>query len=936
MVNRQVCFGPFRFDPNSRVLWDGNERTRIGARAIAILDLLMKDPGSPVAQMDLIQAAWPGLHVDRSNLRVQIYALRKVLRDQGKFIQPGPSHTYCFVGDATFLAPSDASSAYHGSPSIPAPSVSPVGRDRVISSIRALCEIDRLVTILGSGGIGKTTVALQFAHEQQHQYRAGACFVDLGRLSDPNAVNAMVASAAGFSVTEWPSTEYVAQALSNKHMLLVLDCCEHVLESVSALVETLLRTAPSIRILLTTRQPTGIAGEQLFVLEPLPIPPPMTESSAGPGLATYASVQLLIDGVKRRGAQLEITDDTSTYISEICRRAEGVPLTIELTASMVAVLGLHQVAEGLADGTQLLSIDRRSTVPRQRSLSATIEWSYNLLTDEERYAIQCLSCFAGWFSIVSGVAVVEGPKLDAEAARHAILGLAHKSLLASDTIHAPSKLRLLDTTRAFVLKTPDPVGDRSRASERHARYLITQLDLIEWDTFDPHQYAGLIDEIRIALDWAFANSPHLGVALVLSAERLWLELTSLFHGAQDIFRALQHVDLDPRIDKASRARLLVSLASAQAYLPGLDDASLYERAWRAARDANDHFLQLRALYGIIQNLLLTRRPADFHLDAFATASERSSHPSTRHLHQRMSAFNAFEGSELRLARTMFEAFLSDAQSIPKELSLYFGGIGPKASAKVGLALTQYYLGYCDDAQHVLDSAVEEAKLLRHATTSYFVFAQGAIWVKIHSGDFACAHAYLDELEHLAESHLPWRTLVDGFRGLIARYEHNDPETACRLLGTCLDQPYIIKTGSLHPILWVELADARRLRGDLAGAEDALNRSKAQLRGDIDVRLLGKHHPVLAQVLLARGRAEDIERARMLLREARELSILKEFYLYECEATIILAQLETHQGNAGEARHLLQQLASRFEDRQSVPGFDHAQTLLKAIDAGAPS
>ncbi|WPO42533.1 ATP-binding protein [Tardiphaga sp. 42S5] len=934
MMNREILFGPFRFDPTTRVLWDGDTPARLGARALAILGHLLETPGVSVSRDELIRAAWPGLHVDQGNLRVQISTLRKALREQGKAIQSSASQGYCFAGDIVVRTTDGQFSAARPRLHVPSPLTPPVGRAAVVARINELFATRRLVSILGPGGIGKTTVAMQIASGRADDYLDGACFVDLGRSSAAASVNTTIASSAHLAVTEWPSNDQIALALRNKHMLLVLDCCEHVLDPVARLVEHLLAKT-SIDILVTTREPLRTVDEEIWHLEPLAVPPSSAMPINSSDLRDYASVQLLLQSINHRGANLQVGGETSAEIADVSRRLEGIPLAIELAASMIATLGLSQVLRSLDESAPLITIDRRSTTPRQRSLFATIEWSYNLLSDEEQSTLKCLSCFAGPFTVEAGVTVAQGDNRTPDSSRDAILALARKSLLASHTASADGGFRLLDTTRAFIAQTPDPSDDRDKARERHARYILARLELTEWNFADVQSANAIVGnyvgEVRLALDWSFEVAPWLGVQLVLAAERLWLELTSLFHGAPYIARALGYADTDPSLGPVVQSRLLVSLASAQAYIPGGQGADLYERAWNATRDAGDDFLELRALYGLIQSLLLTRRPASSHLDEFAAISRRSDHPATYHLYQRMRAFSEFESSKLMSAQAHFESFLNDFRSIPRSVSLYFGGMDSVISSKVGLALSKYYMGYCDQARLLLETAVQDAERLGHATTSYFVLAQGAIWANINSRDFERAHAYLHKLERLAAHYRPWQALVDAFRGLIATYEHDDAETAARLLTSCLQDPYMIKTGSLRPILWIELANARRQAGDIAGAEAALENAWAQCLGTFDVRVIGKHHPARADLLMARNEPGDIERARLLLQEAIDLSQASDFYLYQCEATVILATLERNAGHIDAARSALTRLVTHHGDRENVPLFARAQSLLAEIE-----
>lgn len=516
--------------------------------------------------------------------------------------------------------------------------------------------------------------------------------------------------------------------------------------------------------------------------------------------------------------------------------------------------------------------------------------------------------------------------------------MANKSFLGVNHQINPPEYRLLETTRVYAAQSGS-AGDRARAHERHARYFLNLLERKDWDAHDSAtegaRLRGYIDEVRVALDWAFSVNPELGMALVLAAERLWLEFTSLAQGAPHLAMALRFADSNPDVGPAVRSRVLVALAAAQVYVPGLEGASLYEHAWRAAQIARDDFLELRALYGIIQGQLLTRRPATPYIDAFAAVCKRSNDPVMSRLLLRWSAFQALELSDMKRADRKFEAFLNAPSAIPRTVSRYFGGIDSITSCKVGLGLAKYYLGYSDQARSLLASTVSEAESQGHVTTLYFVLAQGAIWANLASGDFERVRIYLGKLEAVSTLYRPWRVLVDVFQALLIREEANDFLTAERSLTRSLQDGFILKTGTLHPVLWVELADTRRSLGDLEGAEAAARQAMTQCIGDRDGRLLGRHNPVLAKILVARNRPGDLDAARHLFKSTIDLTRSLDIYFHECEATVGLAELELTAGRPAEARAALTQLLAGLGDRESVPGLARARELLDEANAIEP-
>jgi predicted ATPase/DNA-binding winged helix-turn-helix (wHTH) protein len=932
MSQPEISFGPFRFSPVRRLLWHLETPVPLGSRAAAILEALVETPGRLISRAELQERAWPGRTVNDANLKVQISGLRKALLGHGNLIRAEASLGYRFVGEVNAgnlsnkLTPKRRSRA-------PRASTTTIGRDKVIGNIVEFLQENRLVTILGPGGIGKTTVGLAVANQLDDAYPDGIYFVPLDRITEESQVYATVIGALDLPVELTTSIEQVLLALHGKRLLLMLDSCEHVTESVALLVERALSEARDIHILVTSRETLRIGGELVFRLGPLEIPPSSLQVTAE-NVHAYSSVQLFTRTIRQRAGLFEIDDINAATIADVCRRLDGIPLAIELAASMVDVLGLDEVCRGLDERFSLLRADRRTTIPRHRSLAATIDWSYDLLSETEQAVLRRLAVFAGPFALDAAIEVASTDDIGVADVREAVVALANKSFLSLNHQFAPLAYRLLDTTRAYASQAPGPPDERERAQERHARYFLKLLEQKDWEAYDPAtehaRMRGCIDEVRAALDWASFSNPGLAMAMVLVAERLWLEFTSLAQGALYITNALRFADDNPSVSATVRSRVLVSLASAQVFVQRLEKESLHEHAWRAAQVACDDFSELRALYGIIQNLLLTRRPATRYVNAFAEVCARSGDPAVLKLLLRISAFNDFEVSDVKSALRKFETFLGDPLSIPRSKYLYFGGFDSSISCKVGLALAKHYLGYCDQARSLLDSTVIEAENLGHVTTLYFVLAQGAIWANISFGDFRRADAYLRKLESVTTTYRPWHVVIDAFRALLLRDESNDPHSAERVLSESLQNPYMLKTGTLNPILWVELADTRRMIGDLDGAEAALKQAMTQCLGESDARFFGKYNPVSAKILMARHRSGDLNAARTLFKNAIEQSRSRDIYLYECEASVGLAELELVAGRPAEARTVLAQMLSRLGDRENVPGVARAQEILNGI------
>jgi predicted ATPase/DNA-binding winged helix-turn-helix (wHTH) protein len=506
-------FGAYRLVPKERKLLLANEPIHIGSRAFAILVALVERAGTIVSADELMRLVWPGITVDDANLRVQLGSLRKALaRGEGgrHAIETVPLRGYCFVlpvvkSKAGAASPASAV-AEHNLPSSLTPTV---GRGDAIELLSKSLGSHRLVTIIGPGGIGKTTVALAVARRSLALFAHGARFVDFSSLSEPQLVASALASALGISVLSQDQFAGLVAHLRGKSMLILLDTCEHVVDSAAALAETLLAELPDIRILATSREALRARGEWVHRLPSLSLPPITERLTAAEALA-FPSVELFVQQATANLNQFELNDADAPVVAAICRRLDGIPLAIEFAAARVDELGLREIAARLNDRFSVLTRGRRTALPRHQTLGATLSWSYDLLRPDEQAMLRRLAVFRGRFSAAAVVAVAEGDAGGRREAMDALSNLFVKSLL---TVHMDGEIvlyRMLDTTRAFAAEKLAESGKLGAISRRHAAYVCVALGDAErhWGVEDATPWIGkyehLIDDVRGALDWAMS------------------------------------------------------------------------------------------------------------------------------------------------------------------------------------------------------------------------------------------------------------------------------------------------------------------------------------------------------------------------------------------------------------------------------------------------
>ena len=471
MDGRPISFGPFRLFVAQRLLLEGDTPVRLGNRAFDILTALIERAGEVVGKAELIARVWPKTFVEEANLKIQVSALRRALgdgQDGRRFVATIPGRGYNFVAPIRVAEPPRMATPdaprHGGAHNLPHAATRTIGREDAVAALVSQLSRERLVTIVGPGGVGKTTVALAAAERLIAGYEDGVWLVDLAPLGDPRLVPSAVATVLGLGVrTENPLPSLVA-GLKDKQSLLVLDTCEHVLDAVAGLATAVLSSAPRVNILVTSRERLAIAGEGEYRLGPLSSPQPSSRPTAAEASA-FPAVQLFVERVSAIVEDFALTDTTAQPVVEICRRLDGLPLAIEFAAPYVADLGVEGLAARLDDRLPLLGARGRKKTPRHRTMRAVIDWSYSLLSEDEQRFFRAIGIFNGGLTAEAAAAVVvSSNSIDRLA------DLVSKSLVVADVSGASLRFRLLDTTRAFAIDKLCASGELDRIARGHAEY----------------------------------------------------------------------------------------------------------------------------------------------------------------------------------------------------------------------------------------------------------------------------------------------------------------------------------------------------------------------------------------------------------------------------------------------------------------------------------
>jgi predicted ATPase/DNA-binding winged helix-turn-helix (wHTH) protein len=561
----ELCFGPFRLSRRRRSLATDAGPVALGARAFDLLTVLVDERGRLLSKHELLDRVWPGLVVEENNLHVQMVALRRALGAEQGLIQTVPGRGYRFAGvleRQEVAAPAEISvpdgpigqaRPAQAAPraALPAEPARLIGREMELAELQASLRQNRLVTITGPGGIGKTRLAVALGNGVLAQFPGRARLIDLAPLTDAKLVEGAAAAALGIRLDAGADpVERICAALAGEPALLLFDNCEHLLDGVAALVAALLARCETVSVLATSQEPLRIDGEVTYRLDPLALPP--NDATQVRELAQFGAVTLFVRRVEAADRRFKLGPDNSAAVAEICRCLDGIPLALEMAAARVPALGIEGLRLRLGKRLRMLTSGARNAATRHRTLRDTVAWSYELLDAQDQAVFRRLGVFAGGFSAEAAAAVLAGGDgddfLNGDADEWVILDalgrLIDKSLVVAEPGEAP-RYRLLETLRLFAVEQLAVHAEHAAFQHRHAAYFERRFALAHDDWEDVADAVWLarhgveLDNVRTALDWTLETpgAVVLAVSLAGSAAWLWDKVAPLSEGRRYLERA---------------------------------------------------------------------------------------------------------------------------------------------------------------------------------------------------------------------------------------------------------------------------------------------------------------------------------------------------------------------------------------------------------------
>ena len=854
--------------------------------------------------------------VEEGSLRVHLAALRKVLSGGAgdRFIVNIPGRGYRFVAP---VRRGRARGPMARSPAValgnlPAPLSRIVGRDDAIATATRQLAQHRCLTIVGSGGIGKTTVATAVASVAAASYADGVWFVGFASLPEPELVPSAIAAVLGISLPAEKPVSGLTAWLRERTALIVLDSCEHVIAVAAEVAEAILHSAPQVRILATSREPLRIAGEWRHRLAPLQLPSDASGLTAEQALR-FSAVQLFHDRAGATVDGLVITDGDVPAVLEICRRLDGVPLALELAAARVEAFGLKGLASLLDDRFAVLTRGSRGALAHHQTLRAMMDWSYDLLPASERAVLRRLAVFQGDFTIDGAVAIAMNAATATDASFEAIANLTTKSLIVTDISGDITYYRLLDTTRAYAMEKLAASGEHRVTAQRHAEYIR---DFLACDD-QRLDYARAIDDIRAALAWSFAEEGDIAIAASLASlsSPAWFELALPAECSHWTATALARLEA---ADRGTRRELvlLASLGPSWMLTKGMTSEveSVLREAAELAERLDDRDYQVRTLFSL--GYFYLRQPDHHSALAVGRRSEalarRITHPLARSAADWLTGMSLYYLGDLASARTHLASVVRSDPLASRRARIVRFGFDQRVYALGTLAMLRWIQGAPDEAIRQSNTAIAEGQELGHPVTlclGLWTGCQVALWV----GDVAVLERSVASLLSHSERHAldDYNAYGLGFAAELSMLR-GDRDAGLRQMRDALDallrhRQYVRYWGFLPTFARMQAAAGNAADG-IATIDEALERTRC----NDHTTYMPESLRVRAELSALQGddaaADEYLTRSLALARKQGAMS-------WELRTAMSLARLR---GRDEPARELVRSLYGRFTE-----GFDTA-------------
>jgi len=921
----QACaFGSFLVEPATKLLMENGAPVPIGSRAFEVLLALLSRAGDVVPHDELVARVWPQTVVEETSLRVHVSALRRALRDGqsgARWIINVPGRGYSFVGELRPVAGREAMSAPPADYALPRRLTRVVGRAALVDRLGDTLAQRRFVTLAGAGGMGKTTVALAVAERRHADYAHGARFVDLSALSDPLRVRGLLDAVIDIPEASREHLPPLRVRPRDCRMLIVLDNCEHVIEAAAELAEDVLRAAPGVAILATSREPLAAEGEWVHRIEGLAAPASSLALTCEEALA-WPAIDLFVERAAACCDGFALDDETLPLVRRACERLDGMPLAIELAAARVDTLGLAGLVERLDDLFEVLIRGRRTALPRHRTLQALFDWSHDLLGEDDRIVLRRLARFRAGFTLESAVAVAAHPPLAREDVVQGVPGLATRSLLAVDTSGCTVRYSLPAVARAYAGRRLAASGEEAVVARRHAEHLrglmesaspaLHDTDFKAWmKTFGP-----LAADVRAAIEWAFSpeGDDLLGISLVIASTQLAFEL-GLWEDYRvriELALARVHALAAPQPVLELQLNAAMCLLAGTVGEPPQDAEALFARTLELGRPlANEWqlFAHFAVCVGCFGRGDYRRARALAHAAApIASRDAETDHSFIDHYLTLVEHYLGLQSRAKALAGAMLDSGMVRSRG-------FFVRRVPRAvSMNILLARIHWLEGRASQAEGLARRALANAAET-HPFSLGQALAMAVISIAFWRGDDAQAEHWCRVLEEQVahETQSYWTPWVAGFREALAR-RAADPGVAQAEAAAPRNAMLGDLLGTLHESMATAACQARVDAGEVGWCGPEILRARAER-------------------VLRSGAPDAAAQAGALLERASRLAEERADHAWALRIATSLARLRQAQGRAQEAILPLERARSAIAEGHDDADMRRAVAVVAALRGG---
>jgi predicted ATPase/DNA-binding winged helix-turn-helix (wHTH) protein len=944
-------YGEWEIDLARRELRARGEPVPVGGRAFEIIGVLVQLAGKLVTKDEIMRRVWPGTVVEENALQVHISAVRKALGADRKILQTASGRGYRLLGVWTIrqsgtstdkVSPEPTpTSDLHFKNNLPLATSDLIGREAEAQRLRDLLSAYRIVTLTGPGGIGKTRLALEVAHRFLPIFQGEVFLVELASISNPDLVYSAVARALSLQLGGGEiSAQGVARTIAGKKLLLVLDNCEHMIDAVAELAETIATLCPYVTVLATSREVLRIDGEYVYRVPPLEVP---ADNQVEPDLvAAHSAVQLFIAKAKLLSSDFRADRESLLHIATICRQLDGIPLAIEFAAARATTLGVQQVVSGLNDRFGLLTSGRRTALPRHQTLRATLDWSHELLPQFEQLLLRNLAIFPAGFTLNAAAAVMDESGAATSLIANGISNLVVKSLITPESSASSTRWRLLETIRLYALEKLAESGNGGQVARRHAQFFRdffvgAAAGLDSRAAVDSMvRYGQEIDNVRAALDWCFSQSGEtaIGVDLTAAYAPAWLHFESMTECRERIEQALERAgstlnlsaDLELQLQIARVVTLFFTLGPVAKVKLAL--ARVFEIV-ETVKGEHERLRALMVLWGFNLNIGECRL-AQSNAERFRHLVRRAHDSADRLIGDRLLGSTLHYGGNQKQARYYLERVLALASAPSNQRYLPSFAYFPGVMTRARLARVLLLQGLVDQAIEQAQASVDEAEATGHKTSMCWAYRLASCPIALITRNLDTALSATTVFASLARNlNAPfWKILAHCMEGqlLVAAGEFEAGTALLQDIERCNSTGWTICVLESLGALAEGLGGLNRIPEAFAAIDQALFKANTGGERWCVPELLR----VKGELLLREEGRETTSLAENCFRKALRLAWEQDALFWQLRTALSVARLRMTQNRREQARNTLAPVYQRFTEGFASVDLRSAAALLETL------